>query len=87
MVSIDDQAFDRSQNTYSSILGSFRAAALQCDSVALVLEALRSNQTLNLGGLCVGFGALLLGLNLTANDEFPDLSSVTVSSESTHGKL
>jgi len=29
--------------TYGSVLGSFRTAALECDAVALVLEALRSN--------------------------------------------
>jgi hypothetical protein len=38
-----------------------------------VLETLRSNQTLDLGGLGVGLGALLLGLNLAADDELADL--------------
>lgn len=59
--------------TYGSVLGSLRAAALECDPVALVLEALRSNKTLDLGGLGVGLGALLLGLDLTADDELADL--------------
>jgi hypothetical protein len=39
-----------------------------------VLETLRSNQTLDLGGLGVGLGALLLGLNLAADDELADLN-------------
>lgn len=59
--------------TYGSILGSLRAAALECDPVALVLETLRSDQTLDLGGLGVGLCALLLGLDLTADDELADL--------------
>jgi hypothetical protein len=41
--------------------------------VTLVLETLRSNKTLDLGGLGVGLGALLLGLDLTADDELADL--------------
>jgi hypothetical protein len=65
--------------TYGSILGSFRAAALECDAVALVLETLRSNQTLDLGSLGVGLGTLLLGLNLTADDELADLNLHSVS--------
>lgn len=40
-----------------------------------MLEALRSNQTLDLGGLGVGLGTLLLGLNLTADDELADLQA------------
>ena len=41
--------------------------------MALVLETLRSNQTLDLGGLGVGLCALLLGGNLTADDELANL--------------
>lgn len=59
--------------TYGGILGSFRAAALECDTVALVLQTLGSNQTLDLGGLGVGLGTLLLGLDLTADDELANL--------------
>jgi hypothetical protein len=59
--------------TYGSILGSLRSAALECEPVTLVLETLRSNKTLDLGGLGVGLGALLLGLNLTTDDELADL--------------
>lgn len=61
------------RGTYGSILGSLRPAALECEPVALVLQALRSNQTLDLGGLGVGLGALLLGLDLTTDDELADL--------------
>lgn len=62
--------------TYSSILGSLRTAALECDPVALVLQALRSNQALDLGGLGVGLLALTLGLNLPADNELADLSHI-----------
>jgi hypothetical protein len=60
--------------TYGSILGSLRATALDCEPVALVLETLRSNQTLDLGSLGVGLRALLLGDDLTADDELADLN-------------
>jgi hypothetical protein len=59
--------------TYGSILGGFRAATLECDTVALVLETLGSDQTLDLGSLGVGLCALLLGLNLTADNELANL--------------
>lgn len=59
--------------TYGGVLGSLRAAALECDTVALVLETLGSNKTLDLGGLGVGLRALLLGLNLAADDKLADL--------------
>jgi hypothetical protein len=61
--------------TYGSILGRLRAAALKCDPVTLVLETLRSNQTLDLGGLGVGLRTLLLGGNLTTDDELADLQT------------
>lgn len=61
--------------TYGGILGCFCAAALECDAVALVLEALWSDQTLDAWGLGVWLRALLalLWLNLTADDELADL--------------
>ena len=43
--------------------------------MALVLETLRSNKTLDLGGLGVGLCALLLGDDFTANDELADLDT------------
>ena len=61
--------------TYGSVLGSLRAAALECDPVALVLQALGSNQTLDARSLGVGLGTLLLGLDLTADDELADLDT------------
>lgn len=51
------------------ILGGFSASALECDSVSLVLQALRSDESLNLGGLGVWLGAFLLGDHFTSNDE------------------
>lgn len=41
--------------------------------MALVLQALRSDESLDLGGLCVGLLALTLRRDFTANDEFADL--------------
>jgi hypothetical protein len=67
------QLYSGNISTYGSILGSLRAAALECDTVALVLEALGSDQTLNLGCLGVGLRALLLGLNLAADNELANL--------------
>jgi hypothetical protein len=61
------------RGTYGSILGSLRTAALECDAVTLVLKTLRSNQALNLGGLGVWLRALLLGLDLTTDDELANL--------------
>lgn len=62
--------------TYGSILGSLRTAALECDPVALVLETLGSDQTLDLGSLGVGLCALLLGLDLAADDELANLQKL-----------
>ena len=59
--------------TYGGVLGGLGLATLECDPVALVLEALRSDKTLDLGGLGVGLCALLLGLNLAADDELANL--------------
>lgn len=41
--------------------------------MALVLEALGGNQSLDLGGLGVGLLVLTLGLDLAANDVLADL--------------
>jgi Kef-type K+ transport system membrane component KefB len=61
--------------TYSLILDLLGLTALEGDPVALVLETLGSNQTLDLGSLGVGLLAFTLGLDLSANDVFPDLYS------------
>ena len=55
------------------VTGSLSTAALDGNALALALEALGGNQALDLGGLGVGLGALLLGLDLTADDELADL--------------
>lgn len=73
-------------STYGSILGSLRAAALECDPVALVLKTLGSNQTLDLGSLGVGLCALLLGLNLAADNELADLKIMAVRLNPLHRK-
>jgi len=57
----------------SSILGALRVAALECDAVALVLQTLRSNQTLDLWCLGVWLLALTLWLNLTTDNELADI--------------
>jgi len=64
--------------TYGSILGSLSATALQCNAVALVLEALGSDQTLDLGSFGVGLRTLLLGLDLAADDELANLENPVV---------
>lgn len=63
--------------TYGSILGSLGVAALECDSVSLVLETLGSDETLDTGSLGVRLLALTLGLDLTANDELADLCHIS----------
>lgn len=57
----------------SSVLGSLGLATLECDPVALVLETLRSNETLDARGLGVWLGTLLLWLNFTTDDELADI--------------
>lgn len=60
-------------NTYSLILDLLGLAALEGDPVALVLETLGRDQTLDLGGLGVRLLALTLGLDLATDNVFPDL--------------
>lgn len=62
-----------SNNTYSLLLDLLILATLQSDQVALVLQALRGDEALNLGSLGVGLLALALGLDLPTNDVFPDI--------------
>lgn len=59
--------------TYSLIADLLRLAALEGDPVALVLQALGSDQALDLGGLGVRLLALTLGLHLAADDVLADL--------------
>jgi len=65
--------------TYGSVLGGLGLAALECDAVALVLETLGGDQTLDARSLGVRLGALLLGLDLTTDDELADLDHNHVS--------
>jgi hypothetical protein len=60
--------------TYGSILGLLGVSALECEAMTLVLEALRSDETLDLGGLGVWLLSLTLGLNLTTDNELADLN-------------
>lgn len=59
--------------TYGSILGRLSTATLERGPVALVLQTLGSDQTLNLGGLGVRLLAITLGLDFTTNDELANL--------------
>lgn len=68
-----------SSSTYGSVLGGLGLATLECDAVALVLETLGGDQTLDARGLGVGLGTLLLGLDLTTDDELADLNHNHVS--------
>jgi hypothetical protein len=58
---------------YRSILGSFRTTTLESHEMALVLETLRSDETLDAGSLGVGFLAFGLGLDFATDDELADL--------------
>lgn len=62
--------------TYGSFPLILGPALLDGLEVALVLEALGGDEALDAGGLCVGFGALLLGLDFAADDEFADLGGL-----------
>lgn len=62
-----------SGETYSLLLDLLGLAALESETVSLVLEALGSDEALDLGGLGVGLLALTLGLDLAANDVLADL--------------
>jgi len=59
--------------TYGLVLDLLGLAALEGDPVALVLETLGSDQTLDLGGLGVRLLALTLGLDLATDNVLPDL--------------
>ncbi len=59
--------------TYSLILHLLSLAALERNAVALVLQALRSNQTLDTRSLGVWLLALALGLDLTTDNVLADL--------------
>jgi len=63
----------RSSNTYGSILGLLGVAALECDTVTLVLKTLWGDKTLDLGGLGVWLLTLTLWLNLTTDNKLSDL--------------
>jgi len=67
----------------SSILGLLGIAALQRDAVTLVLETLRSNQTLDLWCLGVWLLALTLWLNLATDNELADIVILGETEEST----
>ena len=59
--------------TYGSILGLLGVAALECDAVALMLETLWGDKTLDLWCLGVWLLALTLWLDFTSDDELADL--------------
>ncbi len=61
------------KTTYSSILSSLSITALERNAVTLMLQALRSDKTLNLRCLSIRFLSLTLGLNFTTYNKFADL--------------
>lgn len=63
------------KKTYGLVLDLLGLAALEGSTVALVLETLGGDESLDLGGLGVGGLALALGLDLAANDVLADLGS------------
>lgn len=68
--------------TYRGILGCFRTTALDCISVALVLETLWCDETLDLWGLGVWLCSLLLWGDFTTDNELADLEEKTGTSDS-----
>jgi len=56
-----------------SVLGRLGASSLQCDAVSLVLHALRSNESLDLGGFGIGLCTFFLGGDFTADDELANI--------------
>jgi hypothetical protein len=70
---------NRADRTYGGVLGGLGVAALEGHAVTLVLETLGSDQALDARSLGVGLGTLLLGLDLTTDDELADLFHNTVS--------
>jgi len=56
-----------------SILGGLGASSLQCDAVSLVLHALRGDESLDLGGLSVGFCAFFLRGDFAADYELANV--------------
>ena len=59
--------------TYSGILGSLGLTTLECNAVTFVLETLRSNESLDLGGFGIWLLALAFRLDFATNNEFADL--------------
>jgi len=61
------------EETYSSVFSGLSPSPLESNPVALVLETLRSNQSLDLGSLGERFLALNLGLNIAADNVLANL--------------
>lgn len=60
-------------NTHGLVLDLLGLAALESETVALVLQALGGDQSLDLGSLGVRLLALALGLDLSSDDVLADL--------------
>jgi hypothetical protein len=65
--------------TYRGILGRFCATTLDCDSVTLVLETLRSDETLDFRCLGVWLRALFFGSDFTTDNKLADLAKTGTS--------
>lgn len=61
------------ENTHGLVLDLLGLAALESETVALVLQALGGDQSLDLGSLGVRLLALALGLDLSSDDVLADL--------------
>ena len=64
---------------YGSILDTLTLATLKSNTTTLMLETLRSNETLDFGGFGVWFFAFTFRLDFAANDEFANLYSSSIS--------
>ena len=70
---LSSPSFKFHDKTHRSILRRLGSTTLECDPVALVLETLRGDQTLDTWSLGVRFGAFFLWLDFTANNVAADL--------------
>jgi len=59
--------------TYGSLLLGLGTTALEGLEMSLALETLGSDEALDVGGLGVWLGTLLLGLDFAADDELANL--------------
>jgi hypothetical protein len=73
LVWVNRGGVNKKKETYGLVLDLLGLATLESSAVALVLETLGSDQTLDAGSLGVGLLALTLGLDLATDNVLADL--------------